>query len=183
VGTVFGDATTHSASYALLGFAAGGDLGVTEDFRIGVALSYSGTAFSASLPVASGSNEAVSVAAYASYSPGTWYIDATLGYAYNWGSLSRTIAFPGIFRAQGNPTANQFLCSAESGLALQLNSRLTLTPFGHVEVTSASQTGFNESGAGEIGLTAVAQTTTGVRSVIGLQCLAPRYSRKRRACG
>ena len=40
----------------------------------------------------------MSIAAYASYAPAPWYIDAAVGYAYNWGSLTRTIAFPGIFR-------------------------------------------------------------------------------------
>ena len=174
VGTVYGDATNHSASYALHGFAAGGDLAIAEHFLIGVALSYSSTAFSTSIPIATGSNEAVSVAAYASYSPGPWYVDAALGYAYNWGSLSRTIAFPGIFRtAQGNPTANQFLGSVESGLAVPLDRRLALTPFGRLEVTNATQNGFSESGAGAIGLNGIAQTTTGVRSIVGLQLSGP----------
>ncbi len=174
VGTVYGDATTHSASYALHGFAAGGDLAVAEHFLIGVALSYSSTAFSTSIPVATGSNEAVSIAGYASYSPGPWYVDAALGYAYNWGALARTIAFPGIFRtAQGNPTANQFLGSVEAGLAMALNRRLAVTPFGRLDVTSAGQNGFSESGAGAIGLNAAAQTTTGVRSILGLQLSGP----------
>jgi outer membrane autotransporter protein len=106
--------------------------------------------------------------------PAPGYVDAALGYAYNWGSLSRTIAFPGIFRtAQGNPTANQFLGSVESGLAVPLDRRLALTPFGRLEVTSATQNGFSESGAGAIGLNAVAQTTTGVRSILGLQLSGP----------
>jgi outer membrane autotransporter protein len=170
VGAIYGDATTHSASYALHGFAAGGDLRIADDLLIGGGLSYAGTSFSTSIPAAYGSNEAVSVAAYASYSPAPWYVDAALGYAYNWGTLSRTIAFPGIFStAQGNPTANQFLGSVESGMAVPLTPRLALTPFGRLEVTTATQNGFSESGAGGIGLNAAAQTTTGVRSIIGLQ--------------
>jgi outer membrane autotransporter protein len=169
VGAVYGDTTTHSVSYGLHGFAAGGDVMVLPDFLIGAALSYSSTNLSTSIP-AFGSNQAVSAAAYASYSPGAWYVDGALGYAYNWGSLSRTVAFPGLFRtAQGNPTANQFLGSLESGLEFPLNPRLALTPFVRVEVTAATQNAFTESGAGAINLSAAAQNTTGVRSIVGLE--------------
>lgn len=169
VGAVYGDAATHSVSYGLHGFAAGGDFELFGDFRIGGALSYSSTALSTSL-ASSGTNEAFSVAAYASYAPRPWYVDAAAGYAYNWGNLTRTIAFPGIFRtAQGNPTANQFIGSIESGLAFSVTPRLALTPFARVEVTSASQNPFTETGAGAISLSATAQNTTGVRSIFGVE--------------
>lgn len=169
VGAVYGDAATHSVSYGLHGFAAGGDIAVLDDFRIGGALSYSSTALSTSIP-ASGTNEAFSLAAYASYAPRPWYVDAAAGYAYNWGSLTRTIAFPGISRtAQGNPTASQFIGSAETGIAFNVSPRLALTPFARVEVTAASQNPFTETGAGAISLNAAAQNTTGVRSIIGME--------------
>jgi uncharacterized protein with beta-barrel porin domain len=169
VGAVYGDAATHSVSYGLHGFAAGGDVEILDDFRIGGALSYSSTGLSTSL-AASGTNEAFSLAAYASYAPRPWYLDATAGYAYNWGSLTRTIAFPGISRtAQGNPTANQFIASAESGIAFAVTPRLSLTPFARIEVTATSQNPFAETGAGAISLNAAAQNTTGVRSIIGLE--------------
>lgn len=169
MGALYGDASTHSASYALYGFAAGGDIEVIDDLRLGGALSYSNTGLSTSLP-ASGSNEAVSIAAYASYAPGPWYVDAALGYAYNWGSLTRSIAFPGVFRtAQGSPTANQFIGSAEGGVGLAVNPRLALTPFVRLEVTASGQNAFTETGAGAINLSAQAQSTTGVRSILGLE--------------
>lgn len=169
MGALYGDATTHSASYSLYGFAAGGDVEILDDLRLGGALSYSSTGMSTSLP-ASGTNEAFSVAAYASYAPGPWYVDGALGYAYNWGSLTRPIAFPGIFRtAQGSPTANQFIASAEGGWGFAMTPRFTLTPFARVEVTAAGQNTFTETGAGAISLSAAAQSTTGVRSIIGME--------------
>ncbi|WP_395710059.1 autotransporter domain-containing protein [Reyranella sp.] len=61
---MYGDTATHSVSYGLHGFAAGGDIEVFDDFRIGGALSYSSTALSTSL-AAAGTNEAFSLAAYA----------------------------------------------------------------------------------------------------------------------
>ena len=116
IGNLYGDVSTHSMGYALHGFAGGGDLQLAEGFLVGVALSYSSTGFSTSVVNSAGSNEAMSVAAYASYAPDAWYVDAAAGYSYNWGTLSRTIAFPGVLRtAQGNPTANQFLGSVEAG--------------------------------------------------------------------
>lgn len=169
-GAVYGDPSTHSATWGLHGFAAGGDLTIADNLLLGMSLSYSSTAFSTSIPSNNGTNEAVSVAAYASYAPDAWYVDAALGYAYNWSSLTRTIVFPGVFRtAQGNPSANQFLGSVESGFAFPLNPRLALTPFGRMEVTASTQNGFAETGGGAISLNAAAQTTTGVRSIIGLQ--------------
>ena len=169
MGALYGDPTTHSSTYALYGIAGGGDVEVLDDLRLGGALSYSNTGLSTSLP-ASGTNEAVSLAAYASYAPGPWYVDAAVGYAYNWGSLTRTIAFPGIFRtAQGSPTANQFIASAESGLGLTVNPRLALTPFVRLEVSASGQNAFTETGAGAISLNAQAQATTGVRSVLGFE--------------
>jgi outer membrane autotransporter protein len=169
VGAIYGDAATHSVSYGLHGFAAGGDVEVLDDFRIGGALSYSSTSLSTSIP-ASGTNEAFSIAAYASYAARPWYVDAAAGYAYNWGSLTRSIAFPGISRtAQGHLTANQFIASAESGIAFTVNPRLSLTPFARLEVTAAGQNAFTETGAGAISLNAAGQSTTGVRSIIGVE--------------
>lgn len=169
MGALYGDPTTHSSTYALYGIAGGGDLEVLDDLRLGGALSYSNTGLSTSLP-ASGTNEAVSIAAYASYTPGPWYVDAAVGYAYNWGSLTRPIVFPGIFRtAQGNPTANQFIGSAETGIGLTVNLRLSATPFARLEVMASGQNAFTETGAGAINLSAQAQATTGVRSIVGVE--------------
>ncbi len=169
VGALYGSAATHSASYSLGGFAAGGDLRLSDDLVIGGALSYANTAVSTSLP-ASGSNQAFSLAAYASYAPGPWYVDGAVGYAHYWGNLSRTIAFPELLRtAQGAPTANQFLGSIESGFGFSLNPRLALTPFARLEVTAATQNAFTETGAGAINLSAASQNTTGVRSVLGVE--------------
>ncbi|MGZ3341152.1 MAG: autotransporter outer membrane beta-barrel domain-containing protein, partial [Reyranella sp.] len=81
-GTLYGDSTTHSTSYGLYGFAAGGDLRIADAVLLGMSLSYSHNAFSTSIPTNNGTNEAVSVAAYASYAPDAWYVDAALGYAY-----------------------------------------------------------------------------------------------------
>ncbi len=169
MGALYGDATTHSASYSLYGFAGGGDVEVFDDLRLGGAVGYSNTGLSTSV-AASGASEAVSIAAYASYAPAPWYIDAAVGYAYNWGSLTRTIAFPGVFRtAQGNPTANQFLGSAEAGRGLAVSPRLSVTPFARIEVSVAGQNALTETGAGAINLAAQAQATTGVRSILGAE--------------
>ena len=69
VGALNGDTSTHSASYGLHGFAAGGDLALADRLLAGLSVSYSGTSFATSIPSNTGSNEAVSVAAYASFAP------------------------------------------------------------------------------------------------------------------
>jgi outer membrane autotransporter protein len=169
-GALYGDAASHSTSYGLHGFAAGGDLAIADNALLGLSLSYADTAFATSIPGNNGANQAVSVAAYASYAPAAWYVDAAVGYAYNWGSLSRTIVFPGVFRtAQGNPLADQFLGSLEAGHAFALGPQVALTPFGRFELTASTQNGFAENGAGAISLNAAAQGTTSVRTIVGAQ--------------
>ena len=50
-----------------------------------------------------------------------------------------------------------------------MNPRLAITPFARVEVTAATQNAFTETGAGAINLSAAAQNTTGVRSILGVE--------------
>jgi outer membrane autotransporter protein len=77
--------------------------------------------------------------------------------------------------AQGNPTAHQILGSLEAGAAVATLGRATLTPFGRVEIVTTLQNAFSESGANAIGLNGDAQTTTGVRGILGIE-LAGRVS-------
>ena len=168
-GSLSGDSNTHVLAYSLYGFAAGGDRRLA-DWLVGASLSYMHSAFSTATPSSTGANDALTLAAYASYLPGAWYADATLGYGYNWGSLSRSIAVPGFLRtAQGNPTAHQILGSLEAGVTAATVRRATLTPFGRVEIVTTLQNAFSESGAAAIGLNADAQTTTGVRGILGIE--------------
>jgi outer membrane autotransporter protein len=183
-GSLAGDADTHGLAYSLYGFAAGGERRIAPDWVVGASLSYEHTAFSTALPSSTGSTDAVTFAGYASYAPGAWYADGTLGYGYNWGALSRSIAVPGFTRtAQGNPTAHQILGSLELGATAATIERATLTPFGRVELVTTVQSAFSESGAGAIGLNADAQTTTGVRSILGLELAGRVPLSERQALG
>ena len=169
LGALSGTTDTHDISYSLYGFAAGADWRLSSDWLLGGSLAYSHSNFTAAFPSASGGNDAFTVAAYASFSPGPWYADGTLGYSYNSASLSRSIVIPGFLRtAQGNPTAHQLLGSLEGGAAAASIGGVTLSPFGRVDVITTMQGAFSESGASAIGLNVAAQTTTGVRSILGL---------------
>jgi outer membrane autotransporter protein len=91
---------------------------------------------------------------------------------------------PGFTRtAQGNPTAHQILGSLELGATAATIERATLTPFGRVELVTTLQSAFSESGAGAIGLTANAQMTTGVRSILGLELAGRVPLSERQALG
>lgn len=170
LGSVTGDANTHDVSYSLYGFAAGAERRLSSEWLVGASLGYAHSSFTTAFPGASGGNDAVSVMAYGSYAPGNWYADGTLGYAYNASSLSRSIAIPGFARtAQGNPVAHQILGSLEAGGAVASFGRIGVMPFARVEVVSTFQGSFSESGAGAIGLNVNAQTTTGVRSILGVE--------------
>ncbi|HSI01947.1 MAG TPA: autotransporter outer membrane beta-barrel domain-containing protein [Reyranella sp.] len=170
LGSLSGDASTHDVSYSLYGLAAGAERRLSPEWLVGASLAYAHSAVTTAFPGATGSNDAVSVVAYAGYAPGEWYADGTLGYAYNTSSLSRSIAIPGFLRtAQGHPIAHQILGSLEVGRTVATVGRAALTPFARAEIVTTFQSSFSESGAGAIGLTANAQTTTGVRSILGLE--------------
>ncbi len=170
LGTMSGDANTHDLSYSLYGLAAGVDRRLSSDWLVGASVSYLHGTFTTAFPGATGSNDAVGVAAYGSYAPGSWYADGVVGYAYNTSSLSRSITLPGFVRtAQGNPIAHQIMGSLEAGVAAASAGRLTFAPFARAELVSTMQGAFSESGAGAIGLNAQAQTTTGVRSIVGVE--------------
>jgi hypothetical protein len=115
LGSLTGDASTHDVSYSLYGLAAGAEWRLSPASLIGASVAYAHSNFTAAFPSASGGNDAFTVAAYASFSPGPWYADGTLGYSYNSASLSRSIVIPGFLRtAQGSPTAHQLLGSLEA---------------------------------------------------------------------
>jgi outer membrane autotransporter protein len=173
LGSVQGDGNASTLTYNFGGAAAGIDYRIDPRFLVGLGVAYThGTQWVNSFS-GTGWTDAVSVAAYGSYTQGAFYADALAGYAYSNNQLQRQIAFPGLTQrtANGSTGANQFLGQAELGYKVPVYAAAaaTLTPFARLQVMSVSQNGFSETGANSLSLNVQQQTTNSLRSTLGAE--------------
>ncbi|TCK30362.1 autotransporter-associated beta strand protein [Ancylobacter aquaticus] len=169
-GSVDGNGNAADLSYSLGGTAFGIGYRVDPSFQIGVAGAYVGGSQSVDGFMGDGNTEAGSVALHGSFAQGPLYVDGLLGYAYASNELERKFAVPGVFGiANGSSSSNQFLGQIETGyrIAIDGGSTSAITPFGRLQVVSANQGGFTETGFSDFNLTASGQTLTSVRTTLG----------------
>ncbi len=169
-GSLDGNANASDLSYSLGGTAFGINYRIDPRVQIGIAGAFVGGSQSVDGFAGDGDTEAGSVAILGSFTQGPVYVDALLGYAHASNDLERTIAVPGLFGiATGSPSANQFLGQIETGYRFPFDgsSNSAITPFGRLQVVSANQSGFTETGVSAYNLTASGQTLTSVRTTLG----------------
>ena len=173
LGSVQGDGNASTLTYNFGGAAAGIDYRFDPRFLVGIGVGYThGTQWVNSF-MGSGWTDAVSVAAYGSYTQGAFYADALAGYAYSNNQLQRQIVVSGLQQrtASGSTGANQFLGQAELGYKVPVYApaAATLTPFARMQVMSVNQSAFSEWGANSLSLNVQQQTTNSVRSTLGAE--------------
>jgi autotransporter-associated beta strand protein len=171
-GSALGDGNTATLTYTLGGAAAGIDYRVTPNVLVGVGAGYtSGTQWADGF-MGKGWNNAVSVAAYGSFTQSGFYADLLAGYAYANNQLQRQIMVPNLQprTANGSAGANQFLGQVEFGYQIPVYAPASaiVTPFGRFQVMSVNQAAFSEWGANSLSLNVAQQTTNSVRSTIGM---------------
>jgi fibronectin-binding autotransporter adhesin len=175
-GSVLGDANASGFTYTLGGTAFGIDYRPDPRFLVGIAGGYtSGTQWVNGFS-GNGYSDSFSVALYGSYTPNGsgpgFYADALVGYANASNRMQRVISLPGnpTGLANGNTSANQFLGQVEAGYKfdLGLGTNTSISPFARLQVSSINQAGFTEYGGGLFNLSVSSQTTTSVRSTIGV---------------
>ncbi|MGZ8416260.1 MAG: autotransporter outer membrane beta-barrel domain-containing protein [Methyloceanibacter sp.] len=154
-----------------IGGAAGGiDVRVNPALFAGVAFGYARSDFDADRISGRGHLDTRSAALYASYAPGRFYVEGLLGYAHSAGELNRSIVYPGVIRiASGDPEADAFLSSIETGYALALSRSTVLTPLLAMQGIAMAQDEIVESGAGAINLLIDDQDTGSAQSLIGAE--------------
>ncbi|WP_147157066.1 autotransporter outer membrane beta-barrel domain-containing protein, partial [Reyranella soli] len=172
-GSVQGDGNSNTFTYNLGGAAAGIDYRVMPNLLLGIGAGYtSGTQWADTFQ-GKGWTNAVSVAAYASFTQSGFYADLLAGYAYSNNQLQRQISIPGLQprTANGSTGANQFLGQVELGYQVPVYApaAASVTPFARLQVMSANQSAFNEWGANSLSLNVQQQTTNSVRSTLGAQ--------------
>jgi|GEM_PF-2524275 len=174
-GRLSGDDDTHDLDFDVLGVAIGFDHRLDNDLAIGGALALSSSSLDTRKLSGDGDLTTVSLGLYASYSPAAWYVDGALGYAHGWGTVSRTISFPGIDRfAAADTDSNLFLSGIETGYRLALGDSTDLTPFAAFQTIVVGQDEIKESGAGAINLEIGGQTLTSAQGMLGAE-LAHRF--------
>jgi len=174
-GSVLGDGNASGLTYTLGGTAFGIDYRLDPRFLIGIAGGYVGGSQWVNGFGGNGYTDALSVALYGSFtqnaSGGGFYADALAGYANSNNRLQRVIAFPGQSAAvaNGQTSANQFLGQIETGykFGLPFPANTSISPFGRLQVGTASQAAFTESGTSPFNLSVAQQTTTSVRTTFG----------------
>ena len=165
-----GGGGAHGISYAMGGVAGGVEHYFDPALLAGVAFGYARSGYVTSGISGNGSLNTFSAALYARYAPGNWYVDGVIGYGYGYGTLDRSIMFPGVIRgARGNPSANELLSSVETGYRITLAERTALTPFAAVQGIAIIQNAVVEAGAGAIDLHVQGATTGSARSIIGVE--------------
>lgn len=169
-GGIGGSGDTHGFNEALGGVAGGAEHRFDSSLLAGIAAGYANSAYGTNGISGNGGINTYTTAAYASYVPGNWYIDGVLGYGYNFGTLSRSIDFPGVARtANGNTDASEFLSSVEAGYHVLLDERTQVTPFAQMQGIEVFQNSLTENGAGAIDLNVQGQTTASARSILGAE--------------
>jgi outer membrane autotransporter protein len=156
--------------YEIGGAAGGLDRRFGPALLAGVAVGYARSNYDADQISGNGDIDTVSAALYASYAPGRFYVEGVLGYGFSDGELNRSIVFPGVARrANGDPNADAFLSSIETGYSFALGKSTVLTPLAAMQGIVISEDNLAESGAGAIDLLVRENTTDSARGILGAE--------------
>jgi outer membrane autotransporter protein len=177
-GSIDGNAGTGSSRVDLnsAGGALGVDAQVTPNVIAGVAMGTTAAAFGLADVASSGTARSIVLGLYGGYTRGPLYIDAALAYGYNSFNTTRSINTGAISEvAYGTFDGHQYGGRIEGGWRFAIDQH-ALTPFAGLTLQALSQSGYGETsqntatGAPSVlGVTVQGQTTTSVRSVLGLQ--------------
>ncbi|MEX2408381.1 MAG: autotransporter outer membrane beta-barrel domain-containing protein, partial [Rhodovibrionaceae bacterium] len=146
------------------GFAAGADVAVAEGLVLGLAGGYSDNEldFDNSNRI---DYDGFQVAAYGSFSPGPWYLDGMVSYAwYDHDSRRSTIGGT----ARGDYDGEVFSAYAETGYAFDLMP-VSVTPFLGVGYTHAETDSFTENGAGAFDLRVDSNDAESLTTTLGVE--------------
>jgi outer membrane autotransporter protein len=177
-GSIDGNTGTGASRVDLnsAGGALGVDMQVTPGLIAGVTMGTTSATFGLTDIASSGTARSILLGLYGGYTQGPLYVDAALAYGYNNFNTTREINTGAMSEvATGAFDGQQYGGRVEGGWRFTIDQN-TLTPFAGMTVQALSQAGYSETsrdtttGApGLLGVTVQGQTTTSVRSVLGVQ--------------
>lgn len=137
----------YYANYA--GVIIGADTDITENWRGGGALSYTGTSVHGN-DYTTGSDsdiDSYGLTFYAGYTAPTWYSNVYLGAASQRYHTQRRIAFTGFSGdASGRFSGEQYMANVEVGYPIKMTTALVFTPMASLSYSYQSQDSYTESG-------------------------------------
>lgn len=137
----------YHANYA--GIVIGADTNITENWRGGAALSYTGTSVHGDGYTNGSSSDIDSygLTFYAGYTAPTWYSNFYLGAASQRYHTQRHIAFTGFSGdASGRFSGEQYIATVEAGYPIAVTPALVFAPMVSMSYSYQSQDGYTESG-------------------------------------
>ncbi|MFZ5782775.1 MAG: autotransporter domain-containing protein [Pseudomonadota bacterium] len=177
-GSIDGSAAAGSSRIDLNsgGGALGMDLSLGPDALVGFTMGTTAAGYSLTDLLSSGNARSIVFGLYGGYAMGPAYVDAALAYAYNTFTTSRFVGIGSTSEiANASFDGSQYGGRVEGGWRFAFD-RTVVTPFAGLTVQALSQSAYTESsrtaGSGAPGLLGVsvqAQTSTSVRSVLGMQ--------------
>ncbi len=141
------DISGYHADYS--GAVVGYDRAISDDWRLGGALSYTYTSVDGTDNVHGSSSHVKSygLTAYASYVAPTWYSNLYAGVLEQRYSTQRRVSFTGYEGvADGSFSGQQYAFKAEFGYPIALSRSVSLTPIANASYSYLYQNGYTESG-------------------------------------
>ena len=155
---------------------AGADYRVSDALVVGGALSYEDTRSRFDNSLGHVDAATWSVAGYATYTTGPWYVDGYLSYGHIDYDTTRTILVPSnnpaiptiVSNATASPSGDQWSFSVGTGYNMPLANNYTLVPFARLGYINVKNKAFseNESGTG-LGLAVNQRTLDSLQTALG----------------
>lgn len=174
-GKAFGADTRQDSQDGFAGYGAstwgltmGADTRLLQGTVVGAAVSYAKTTLDQRDFLTGSGNEVdnYQVIGYANHDFGTWYVDGMLSYGQQRYKSHRDTNVTGV--AKANYDGDMTSVRVAAGKPLQLNEKLTATPFASLEYSRMTQNGYQENGASVLNLTVSATSAERTRSGLGV---------------
>jgi outer membrane autotransporter protein len=162
-----GDGNNPGFDRDIAGGVAGFDAPVATDLRVGLAVGYAWSDMTGKLGSGNATADSYNASAYASWTPGAWFVDASQGVTYNKFDTTRNIAFGPLNRGATGTTSGFDLGTAvEAGRRFDVQG-YSVVPSVDLRYDALTTNGFSESGAGILNLTSTDQAARALRGGLG----------------
>jgi outer membrane autotransporter protein len=174
-GAVAGDGNADGFNYSFYGFQMGADSRISDATRVGLVGGFNHSNVDFQNNGGGANADGLLVGLYGTQSFGAAYLMAAATYAFNNFSVTRPIAFEGVFReADGTPHQNEFNTLIETGRNFQAGA-WSVQPFLGLQYLYLNQSGIIETGAGALDLAMNSQNTQALWLMPGIRADRPFY--------
>jgi autotransporter-associated beta strand protein len=168
-----GNATVGSqdTTARVYGLMAGADYKVAPNTLLGFALGGGGTNYTLANAMGRGSSDLFQAGAFARHNFGPAYVSAALAYGWHDVTTNRTVPLAGVDQLQGRFRAETFSARFEGGYRFA-TPFVGITPYAAAQAISFQLPGYAEQslvGNGQFALNYASQTTTALRTELGLR--------------